>query len=436
LNLNRTHYFNQSLGLLLISIIALSLLSSSFFKQQDQLLAQQYIETVKYRDLVIDLDNGVKTSAQLTLPGIGKGPFPGVLLIPGSGVTDKNGTVGFVHKGGSNLTTAAPTPLLQLAQYLSERGFGVLRYDKRGVGTNNTILDPDIWINATANDLIKDSKKALNVLMEQPEIDPNRISVIGHSEGTMYAPRVAIDNATIVKNVILMGTLAQNPVKDLYYYQVVTSPSEYAKQVLDKNNTGSISIKQLAADPLLRKFLVPLSILSTNNTQDIAKALQKDFGTKESIVIEKELKPLLMKIYEDLTSFNSSKCNLLGPCPIWWESVSNLVPNLSIIGNISKSTDVLLLNGENDSQTPVQQAFLLQQRLTELNHPDHTLITYPNLGHLFSSSSKWSTGLGPIEQYVLADLYAWLEAHSGLSQSYVNTIEYSTLGSNSSSSGD
>ena len=434
--MNRTLYFSHSLGLFLISLIALSFLSSSFFKQQDQLLAQQYIETIKYRDLGIDLDDGVKTSAQLTLPGIGKGPFPGVLLIPGSGVTDKNGTVGFVHKDGSNLTTATTTPLLQIAQYLSERGFGVLRYDKRGVGTNNTILDPDIWINATANDLINDSKKALNVLIKQPEIDPSRISVIGHSEGTMYAPRVAIDNSTVVNNVILMGTLAQNPVKDLYYYQVVTSPSDYAKQVLDKNNTGSISIKQLAADPLLRKFMVPLSILSTNNTQDIAKALQRDFGTEESLNIEKELKPLLMKVYDNLTSFNSSKCNLLGPCPTWWESVSNLVPNLSIIGNISKSTDVLLLNGENDSQTPVQQAFLLQQRLTELNHPDHTLITYPNLGHLFSPSPKWSTGLGPIEQYVLADLYAWLEAHSGLSQSYVNTIEYSTIGTNSSSSGD
>ena len=210
LNLNRTYYFNQSLGLLLISIIALSFLSYSFFKQQDQLLAQQYIETIKYRDLVIDLDYGVKTSAQLTLPGIGKGPFPGVLLVPGSGVTDKNGTVGYVHKDGSNLTTAAPTPLLQIAQYLSERGFGVLRYDKRGVGTNNTILDPAIWINATANDLIKDSKKALNVLIKQPEIDPNRISVIGHSEGTMYAPRVAIDISTVVNNVILMGTLAQS----------------------------------------------------------------------------------------------------------------------------------------------------------------------------------------------------------------------------------
>ncbi len=48
-----------------------------------------------------------------------------------------------------------------------------------------------------------------------------------------------------------------------------------------------------------------------------------------------------------------------------------------------------MLNGENDSQTPVQQALPLQQRLTEVNHPDHTLITYPNLGHLFYPSSQW-----------------------------------------------
>jgi hypothetical protein len=57
-----------------------------------------------------------------------------------------------------------------------------------------------------------------------------------------------------------------------------------------------------------------------------------------------------------------------------------LKPTLSIIGNVSKTTDILILNGENDTQTPVQQAVLLQQRLTEVKHPDHTLITYPNLG--------------------------------------------------------
>jgi uncharacterized protein len=94
---------------------------------------------------------------------------------------------------------------------------------------------------------------------------------------------------------------------------------------------------------------------------------------------------------------------------------------LNMIGNISSGIDILILQGENDSQTPIQQAFLLQQRLTDANHPDHTLITYPNLGHQFYPSSEWVTGVGPIPQYVLADIYAWLEAHSGLSHPYDRT---------------
>ena len=65
--------------------------------------------------------------------------------------------------------------------------------------------------------------------------------------------------------------------------------------------------------------------------------------------------------------------------------------------------------------------FLLQQRLTEVNHPDHTLITYPNLGHQFYHSSQWSTGVGLFEPYFLADIYAWLEAHSGLLHPYIAT---------------
>ncbi|MGE5635242.1 MAG: alpha/beta hydrolase family protein [Deltaproteobacteria bacterium] len=170
------------------------------------ILAQQDLETIKYRDLVIDLGDGIKTNAQLTLPAVGNGPFPGVLLIHGSGAQDMNETMGFVPK-------PLATPFWQIAQYLSERGFAVLKYDKRGVGANHTILDSNVWGNTTANDLIQDSKKALNVLIQQPEVDPKRISIIGHSEGTLYAPRVAIDNSANVKNIILMAVLAQNPLK-------------------------------------------------------------------------------------------------------------------------------------------------------------------------------------------------------------------------------
>ncbi|MFL6508624.1 MAG: alpha/beta hydrolase family protein, partial [Nitrososphaeraceae archaeon] len=78
----------------------------------------------------IDLGNGVKTSAQLTIPAVGEGPFPGVLLIPGAGPNDMN------YTGGTNVK-----PFWQISQYLTERGFVVLRYDKRGIGDGGVILD-------------------------------------------------------------------------------------------------------------------------------------------------------------------------------------------------------------------------------------------------------------------------------------------------------
>jgi len=388
------------LGLFLIGMLGLSCLSTSIFKQQDQALAQQYVQTTKSRNLAIDLGNGLKTNATLTYPAVGKGPFPGVLLIQGAG--------------------AGIWPSPEIAQYLSERGFATLQYDKRGTnGVNHTIIDTNIWGNATVNNLIHDAEKALNFLIQQPEVDPKMVSIVGHSEGTIITPRVAINNSANVKNIILMGTVAQNLIKDLLYYQGVNLPLQYARQVLDKNHTGFISIPQIAKDPLPFKFMVPIYAVLTNNTKVILATLKKEFGTNGYVSIDKQLNPLLIKSYKNFTAFNSSKCNNIGGCPIWMRSQLRLIPNLSIIGNVSKSTGILLLNGENDSQVPVQQAFLLQQRLTDVNHPDHTLITYPNLGHTFYPSSQWSTRDGPIEPYVLADLYAWLGAHSGLSHPYI-----------------
>src|SRR5438876_1807366 len=104
------------MGLFLIGILGLSCLSTTIFKQQDQALAQQHIQTIKYRNLVIDLGNGVKTNAQLTYPAVGIGPFPGVVLIAGTGPVDKNETLGLVLK---NRPTPAQ-PLLQIDKYLSE----------------------------------------------------------------------------------------------------------------------------------------------------------------------------------------------------------------------------------------------------------------------------------------------------------------------------
>ena len=83
-----------SLGLFLIVLSALSSLSTIISNQRNnEAVAQQDVQTIKYRNLVIDLGNGVKTNAQLTLPARGDGPFPAVLLIPGSGPVDMDSYV-------------------------------------------------------------------------------------------------------------------------------------------------------------------------------------------------------------------------------------------------------------------------------------------------------------------------------------------------------
>jgi alpha-beta hydrolase superfamily lysophospholipase len=378
-----------SVGLLMVlAIFSLSILSNSTFNNYStSALAQPFIQTVKHRDLVINLGNGIKTNAQITIPAVGNGPFPGVLLVAGSGVVDMNETLSPDSK-----------PFWQIAQYLSERGFAVLRYDKRGIGANSQIIDYNIWGNLTFNDLKNDAEIALGVLTQQPEVDPSKITLIGHSEGTIIVPRIVIDqenktNSTTIKNIVLMGSAATS-MADLAYYQKVGIVLEYMDQILDKNGTGSISVQEAIQDPLVGRFVV------ANFGNDTAT---------EFIDIERQVKPLLEKELEEFTKADvNARCDNPEGCPIWFNSAVNLEPNLSVIGNLSKSTSILMLNGENDPLTPVQQSFLLEQRLTEVDHPDHTLITYPDLGHTFAISPQWSTGLGPVEQYVLSDLHTWL----------------------------
>ena len=63
--------------------------------------------------------------------------------------------------------------------------------------------------NATVNDLIHDAEKDFECSFARTEVNPKRISIIGHSEGTVIAPRVAIDNSTKVKNIVLMGRVVR-----------------------------------------------------------------------------------------------------------------------------------------------------------------------------------------------------------------------------------
>ncbi|MGA9151979.1 MAG: alpha/beta hydrolase [Candidatus Nitrosopolaris sp.] len=64
----------------------------------------------------------------------------------------------------------------------------------------------------------------MNVLIQQPEVDPKRIRLIDHSEGTVIASRVVVDNPTKVKNIVLIGAQGQN-LRDGVYFQWVYLPT-------------------------------------------------------------------------------------------------------------------------------------------------------------------------------------------------------------------
>jgi uncharacterized protein len=182
-------------------------------------------------------------------------------------------------------------------------------------------------------------------------------------------------------------------------------------------------------------------VSATQYLQSFKNASNSNNSSKQNYIsIDKGLKPFLVKKIESLVAKNAS-CELEG-CPIWWKSHYNLDTTLGMIGNVSKSTGILILQGENDTKTPVQQAFLLQQRLTNVNHPDHILITYPGLGHdlspaigVYPGSSMYSFVLasGPIEDYALADLYSWLESHSGFTHTPTISMPSSSYSSSSNS---
>ena len=162
---------------------------------------------------------------------------------------------------------------------------------------------------------------------------------------------------------------------------------------------------------LTQLLLNPTNVTGNNGTDILPE--QKNNTSDDLISIEGVLKPALVRGYENDTSPNASmlsaKCVSVYGCPSIGKSFSALPSLIGMIGNVSSNISILTLEGQNDSQTPLQQALLLQQRLTEVNHPDHQIIVYPDLGHNFIPSNQWVTSGGhQMEEYVLQDIYEWL----------------------------
>ena len=112
-------------------------------------------------------------------------------MLPGSGVTDRD----------DNAKQLAINLFPTLASAIGELGLATLRYDKRGVGAS----EGDYW-RIGFDDRLADAVAAIAWLEAQPEVDPERIFVIGHSEGALLAIRLAAGAAPVAGCILLAGS--------------------------------------------------------------------------------------------------------------------------------------------------------------------------------------------------------------------------------------
>ncbi|MFN7982601.1 MAG: alpha/beta fold hydrolase [Vicinamibacterales bacterium] len=118
--------------------------------------------------------NGFSLAGTLSKPEGKTGKLPAVVLISGSGPTDRDEVVSGIAIFG------------QLADALANAGYIVLRYDKRGVGQSGGRIE-----SATLADYAEDARAAVRFLNERKDVDPRRIGLVGHSEGGSLALLVA-----------------------------------------------------------------------------------------------------------------------------------------------------------------------------------------------------------------------------------------------------
>lgn len=134
---------------------------------------------------------GHTLAGTLTLPRQRRGRIPAAVLITGSGQQDRDESL---------LAVPGYRPFRQIADTLSRRGIAVLRLDDRGFGESGGDATT-----ATSADLAEDVRAALDFLRARPEIDPQRLGLIGHSEGAMIAPMLAARDREIRALVLMAG---------------------------------------------------------------------------------------------------------------------------------------------------------------------------------------------------------------------------------------
>ncbi len=293
---------------------------------------QNPVKPYPYREEDVTYTNraaGVTLAGTLTIPP-GKGPFPAVLLIAGSGPHDRDESI-MGHK-----------PFLVLADHLTRRGIVVLRADKRGIGksTGN-------YATSTTADFADDAQAGVDYLKTHPEVDPHRIGLIGHSEGGIIAPMVAARDRDVAFVVMMAGSGVPGDQILEAQQRLIEEASSESK---DKVEQDAERERELAA--LVEKVQDPAALDKQLHTLLAGSMPEARIGAEVKLVDSPWFRYFLT--YDPATALRKLTC------------------------------PVLVLNGEKDLQVPPALNLpAIRKALDEAGNQRYEIDELPGLNHLF-----------------------------------------------------
>jgi hypothetical protein len=304
---------------------------------------QNPVKPYRYREEEVQYQNpaaGISLAATLTIPP-GKGPFPAVVLVTGSGPQDRDETI-MGHR-----------PFLVLADHLTRQGIVVLRADDRGVGksTGN-------FLTATTVDFAGDAEAGVTYLKTRSEIDFHKIGLVGHSEGGMIAPIVAARDSDVAFIVMMAGIGIPG---DELLVQQVLSIAEASGKTADE-------AKRAAAQQ-----------------REVIELIKQE---KDDAALEKKLREKLAGQLPEV-QLGAAIQQLRSP---WFRYfvAYDPVPTLKQV-----RCPVLAINGEKDLQVPPEQNLTSIRKALEEGGNKHVEVDeLPGLNHLFQTSKT-----GAISEY-------------------------------------
>lgn len=207
------------------------------------------------QEIHFDLVSGAyRLPAILTLPSH-TSKVPAVLLIGGSGPNNRDEAVG------------AEQPFRDIARGLAQKGIASLRFDKRTFAyqTQMAAEAASVGIN---EEYTADVKAAFRYLSDYTGVDSKRVFLLGHSEGGMLAPRLALSTPSAAGLILLAGSPRR--IEDIIVDQAaLLAPSEVPE--LEKEAAEAKTLDRMAKAPDETVLGMPASYLKDWDSQDAAQ---------------------------------------------------------------------------------------------------------------------------------------------------------------------